>query len=111
MIVRSEIKKLEELGRMPDESDDSVSVEMLNLYKNSLHNVAKPVNYEEAKILVRLFPESGCYGGEWTLLHLFESIFPIEENKYVQLIAECPSKEWRERLTERFENWKNQKDE
>jgi len=36
---------------------------------------------------------------------------PIEENKYVQLIAECPSKEWRERLTERFENWKNQKDE
>ena len=62
-------------------------------------------NYEEAKILVRLFPESGLFGIEWTLLHLFESIFTqIEESKYIQLMAECPSEEWDKTLRQRLDD-------
>ena len=106
MTIRNEIKRLEELGRMPDESEDNLSSELLNLYASLLHSIEKPVNREEAKILIRLFPESGLFGAEWTLLHLFETIFSIEEDEYIRLIAECPSKEWRETLTARLENRK-----
>jgi len=107
MKIRNEIKELEKLGRMPDESEDNLSSELIDTYASLLRSIEKPVNLEEAKILILLFPETGLFGVEWTLLHLFESIFfNIEEDKYIQLIAECPSKEWHENLKIRFENWK-----
>ena len=105
--IRNEIKEIEKLGRMPDESENDLSNELINLYADLLHKIEKPVNWAEAKILIKLFPESGLFGVEWSLLHLFETIFPCEEiEEYVQLIAECPSEEWREHLLQRVENWK-----
>ena len=106
MTIREEIKKLGELGRMPDETEDDLSNELIDLYASLLKRVGKPLNLEVAKIIIRLFPESGLFGVEWTLLHLFETVFPMEEDEYVRLISECPSKEWRERLLARLENYK-----
>ena len=105
MIVRKEIKKLEELGRMPDESEDDLSRERSGLYANLLDSIEPPINLEEAKILIRLFPESTFYEVEWALLHIFETVSQIEEDKYIQLISQCPSKEWREILLIRLENY------
>ena len=105
MIIRKEIKELEKLGRLPDESENNLSSETIDLYADLFKSIEKPVNYEEAKILVRLFPESGLFGIEWTLLHLFESIFTqIEESKYIQLMAECPSEEWEKTLRQRLDD-------
>ena len=85
MTIQNEIKKLEELGRMPDESQNNLDSKIIDLYADLLKNTEKPVNFEEAKILVKLFPEFGLFGVEWTLLHLLESVCSeIDENKYIQ---------------------------
>jgi len=106
MTIRKEVRELEELGRMPDESEDELSREKSGVYASLLDSIEIPVNWEEAKILIRLFPESTLYEVEWTLLHIFETVFPFEENKYVKLISQCPSKEWREILLVRLGNYK-----
>ena len=104
MIIREEIKKLEELGRMPDESENDLNSETIDLYAGLLKRIEKPVSWDEALILARLFPKYGLFGVEYSLMHVFESIvLHIEEDKYVQLIAECPSEEWREKLMYRLD--------
>ncbi|WP_203558542.1 hypothetical protein [Bacteroides sp. 519] len=105
MNIQPPIQELELLGRMPDESNDNLTNEQIDLYSSLLDKVNKPINKNEAAILVKLFPESGLYGVQWTLLHLFESIYStISVNEYRELIALCPSDEWRENLEIRLEN-------
>ncbi|GHV31447.1 hypothetical protein FACS1894177_06100 [Bacteroidia bacterium] len=103
-MVQENIKKLENLGRMPDESNENLSVEQLKEYDRLMKEAIRPISFEDAKILIKLFPESSLYGGEWTLLHLFETVkIPIDD--YRKLIEECPSEEWKERLTVRLNNY------
>jgi hypothetical protein len=104
-MVQETIKKLEELGRMPDESENNLSSQLIDEYARLTGLVKKPINIEEAKILIKLFPESGLFGVEWSLLHIFESVYnKIPDAEYINIIEECPSKEWKETLIERLQN-------
>ena len=107
--MRQEFVYLTELGRMPNESlsDDESIDKLINIYDELLENITLPLSYEEALVLVRIFPESAFYYLQWTLLRLVESMVKYEnEVNYLHLISQCPSEEWREGLINRYKNWK-----
>lgn len=90
---------------MPNHDDDTVEDEIIDQFENLLGSIEKPVNSDEAEILIQLFPKESCFGIEWTLLHLVESIFKeIDHKEYKELIMKCNSKEWKETLLTRFSN-------
>lgn len=108
--MRENFLKLRELGQMPTESinDNEKIIEVINEYDDLLSTIKKPITLEEAEILVSIFPDGFFYDLHWDLLHLFENcILNISEEDYQKLIEKCPSKEWRENLQIRYENWKN----
>ncbi len=87
--MRQEFVYLTELGRMPNESlsDDESIDKLINLYDELLENITLPLSYEEALVLVRIFPESAFYDLQWTLLRLVESMVKYEnEINYLHLI-------------------------
>ena len=107
--MRQEFVYLTELGRMPNESlsDDESIDKLINLYDELLENITLPLSYEEAVVLVRIFPESAFYYFQWTLLRLVESMVKYEnEVNYLHLISQCPSEEWRNAMMDRYKNRK-----
>ena len=109
MAIQKEILQLQELGCMPDELDESLTDKQIDSYTKLFHQVESPINFEEAEILVGLFPEHGLYGIEWTLLHLLETISisnAANIERYISIIDKCPSEEWRDRLTLRLKSWR-----
>ena len=107
--MRQEFVCLVELGRMPNESlsDDASVDRLINCYDAHLERITLPLSYEEALVLVRIFPESALYDLQWRLLQLVESMIKeVSEADYLRLISQCPSEEWREGLINRYKNWK-----
>jgi hypothetical protein len=99
------VVELEKLGQMPDESDDTVTSAQIDGYDKLLKAIEPPINYDEAEILVKLFPKTALYGVEWTLLHKFESVITqVNHKQYLQLVEACSSGEWKETLKSRFSN-------
>ena len=106
--MREEIKELRKLGQMPTEliQNDETIMDKIKRYDELLSKIVLPIDYDEAMVLVKLFPEGFFYDLHWDLLKLIESILPnISEEKYLDLINECPSPEWKELLAQRFQNW------
>lgn len=98
-MIRKSVLKLQDLGRLPDESqDDDIPQAFFDLFEYHLNTIQQAITKEEAKILIKLFPETSCYGMGWSLLHLIESTpdWPIQE-----IIDMCPSTEWTNRLLSR----------
>ncbi len=103
--IRPGVQKVIDLGRMPDESNDEVSEEEIDRYSDYLEEIESPINLQEAKELIKLFPDVALYGVEYDLLHLFESVFPlVNGEEYKEIIKQCPSEEWRDRLLTRYAN-------
>ena len=75
--MRTEILKLKEIGRMPNESlDDNESIDsLIRDYDELLSSIKLPLSYEEGKVLVSLFPEEAFYDLQWDLLKLVESLY------------------------------------
>jgi hypothetical protein len=66
-------------GALP--SDDLATATEVAMIETLLSQVHKPVTDDEAVALVGLFPPAGCFGLEWTLLHLIETApgWPVDE--------------------------------
>ena len=109
--MRNEILQLKDLGRMPNESiNDTESIdELVNTYDALLEQIQLPISFDEAMVLVQIFPENAFYDLQWSLLKLVESVCVDDENKYIQLINSCPSQEWRDTLNARYANYKRHK--
>lgn len=106
--MRKEFLELLKLGRMPNESiDDDESVDsIIALYDSFLEKIILPISYEEGEVLISLFPDNAFYDLQWTLLKLVESLIKTVDNeKYRILINQCPSEEWKDSLSARFNNW------
>ena len=86
--MRTEILQLKDLGQMPNESiNDTESIdELINAYDALLEQIQLPISFDEAMVLVQIFPESAFYDLQWSLLRLVESLCVGDENKYVRLI-------------------------
>ena len=102
------IDELKALGRMPDSTDCEPPGEIVGRFEELLAKVKLPLTAEEVGVLMRTFPESTMYEVEWGLLRLVES-YAVSNPGYRQLIDICPSGEWRETMTVRFENWETKK--
>jgi hypothetical protein len=105
--MREEILKLQALGRMPTESieNDESIVSLIEKYDELLTNIKKPLNYDEGLALIKLFPDGFFYDLHWDLLQLIESLYgKISNEKYLELISQCTSKEWNEMLINRYNN-------
>ncbi|MFK6999549.1 hypothetical protein [Flavobacterium oreochromis] len=108
MKTRKEVLELKNLGVMPNHDDD-IHHSVIEDFENKLNSVEKPLNKKEAELLITLFPKESCFGLEWTLLHLIESLFnQINLDDYEKLVSKCNSNEWRDLLEYRVQNWKNQ---
>lgn len=106
--MRTEILKLKDLGRMPNESanDPDSIVDVIRSYDELLGQIRQPISFEEAEVLVQIFPKSSFYDLQWDLLKLVESVILSDDNKYIQLINTCPSQEWKDMLNIRYNNYK-----
>ena len=93
--MRKEVEQLALMGAMPNETDERITAEF---------------TWDEAHILIKLFPSTALYGIEWTLLHLIESVYSeINSLEYRELINECNSTEFKEMLVQRLNNSQQKK--
>ena len=78
--MRNEILQLKDLGRMPNESinDPDNIVEVIRSYDELLKRIQLPISFDEAEVLVQIFPESSFYDLQWDLLKLGESVIRID---------------------------------
>lgn len=105
--VQEAIIKLKALGPMPDAVEDDPTEETIRMYDELLTKLKVPLTQAETEVLISIFPKSGMYGVEWELLKLVES-YLIEaptRKVYMEIITRCPSKEWRETMQIRLDNW------
>lgn len=98
------------MGAMPNETDERITAELIYEYEDLLCKIVKPITWDEAHILIKLFPPTALYGIEWTLLHLIESVYSeINSLEYRELINECNSTEFKEMLVQRLNNSQQKK--
>jgi hypothetical protein len=71
ILMRPEIRRPVELGRLP--SEDDADVEMLRKYEVEYRGIVRPITDEEAIALVGLLGEDGCFGLASSLMHLIET--------------------------------------
>ena len=105
--MQEAVRKMSELGRMPDECIDSPSEEVVDLWQTLTESVELPVTREEAEVLVTLLPEEELYGLGWSLMQTVESALSgaVTAGEYRELIQKCESEQWRETMTARLDNW------
>ena len=61
--------ELVKLGPLPDEKTD-IADGVIERYEELLHSIPHPISRAEAEALVMLFLPNGCFGLDWSLLHL-----------------------------------------
>jgi hypothetical protein len=70
------LTELYKLGKLPADRDISSDEFPLEKFDELLQQFNTPISENEAIKLIALSPpvDTGCYGIEWTLLHLIETI-------------------------------------
>lgn len=98
IMIRQEIRKLIELGSLPDSDADAESIDQ---HGNLLEIISPPVNDEEARELIKLFGPDDCYGLAWALIHLIESApgWPLED-----CLQDSDQNRWLHLLRTRLDN-------
>jgi hypothetical protein len=101
MAIRQSVRDLAALGPLP--SSDEATPEAVDQWHDRLTAITRPVNEQEALILLTLFGPDDCFGVAWTLLHLIETcpsgVPPYSKpsadaNEWVQLLWESSHREW-----------------
>ena len=108
-MIQKSVLELEILGKMPNEyMDDGEDIKLLEKkYKKNLESVNTPINFEEAKILITLFPDDTFYDLDYDLFSLIETFNSTStHHKYESLIKSCNNSNYKELLISRFKNWK-----
>ena len=70
-VMRSEVLRLRELGRLPPER--TATVDQIREVEDLVKGLSKPATDEEARELVTLFGSDSCFGLAWRVLHFVES--------------------------------------
>lgn len=99
--VRPEIERLAALGRMPNAGS---GMHAIRQWEDQLALVQPPLTFEEAQVMLELFPTTHCHGVEWQLINLIETVPPDELE--AALNETDTSNEWIETIRLRLENWK-----
>lgn len=77
--MRQEIEELVRLGPLPKEAE--ASVEHVRKVESAYRAIKPPVSNEEARALIGLFGNDGCFGLASSLMHLIETApnWPLED--------------------------------
>lgn len=94
--MRPEVRELAEMGPLPSSEVAAEDIVRLEEYQRLLESIEKPVDDEEARILLRLFGPDECFGLAWALVHLVESApgwpliddIPEVENDWLRLLRD-----------------------
>ncbi len=70
------LTELYKIGKLPADTDSRSDDFPLDAFDDLLQQFSAPVTEEEAIKLINLSPpvDTGCYGVEWSLLHLIETV-------------------------------------
>jgi len=70
------ITELYKIGKLPAETNPESDAFPLDVFDGYLQQFAVPISVEQAKLLINLSTpiDTGCYGIEWALLHLIETV-------------------------------------
>lgn len=71
MTIRPEVQELSRIGPLPSESGAIPSV--IQKYQDLIEAIQKPITDDEARELVKVFGDDGCFGLASTLMHLIET--------------------------------------
>ena len=90
------LKKLKELGKMPNEDLYNDTQEIINLahkYEELLESIERPISLEDGYFLLSILPTEKFYGNEEVISSLIESI-EVREKKvsieeYKSLVNSC----------------------
>ncbi|MCD8455093.1 hypothetical protein LNJ08_11895 [Tenacibaculum finnmarkense genomovar ulcerans] len=104
-MIQNSILELQSLGKMPNEyMDDGEDVELLRKkYKECLASIKTPINFNEAKILITLFPDDIFYDLEYDIFSLIETFSSSNINQYEDVIKKCNNSSYKELLISRLE--------
>ena len=81
------LKKLKELGKMPNEDLYNDTQEIINLarkYEELLESIERPISLEDGYFLLSILPTEKFYGNEEVISSLIESI-----EEYKSLVNSC----------------------
>ncbi len=100
------LSKLYELGRLPSADDDIMDDYPLDEFDHLLKQISTPVTPAQALRLINLSPpaNTGCFGVEWALVHLVET---ISIDNLQNLLKQAIESEAKRLLQIRLENYKN----
>jgi hypothetical protein len=101
------IEKLYSIGKLPSAGISDENDFPLNNFDELLQKIKLPIDFETAIKLINLSPpiNEGCYGVEWSIIHLVENYFKdTGDEKYKKLLNEAEDGEVRRLLRIRFEN-------
>ncbi len=96
MNIRNEIKNIAALGVVDD--CDEISEDVLLQFSDCLESINAILNFDEALILSRYFPNKPCYEIEWAIIHLIET----SEGYGVETICNMPNLYWKGILINRL---------
>ena len=70
------LTELYKIGKLPSDRDAASDDFPFNKFMELFQQLNKPLTESEAIKLINLSPpiDTGCYGAEWTLLHLIETV-------------------------------------
>ena len=73
--MRKEILELKDIGKMPTETleDTEDILSLIEKYDSIISNIQIPISFEEAKVIISIFPEGFFYDLHWDLVRLIES--------------------------------------
>jgi hypothetical protein len=69
--VRNVVSELFALGKLP--SEDCDDPEEIASYQKLIHQIQIPITDDEAKLLVTILGEDGCFGLAMTVVHIIET--------------------------------------
>lgn len=69
--MRQEVVSFCELGALPGEA--GAALEIVRQFEQHLQAITGPVSDEEARALVKMFGNDGCFGLASSLIHLIET--------------------------------------
>lgn len=98
------IEKLYKIGKLPADSDEKSDNFPLEKFDELLQKFNTPVNENEALQLINLSPpvDTVCYGVEWALLHLIET---VNAEKLQSVLDRSTENELRKLIQIRLDNY------
>lgn len=97
------LEQLYKIGKLPADSDSESDNFPLEEFDELLQKFSTPVNENEALKLINLSPpvDTGCYGVEWALLHLIET---VEVDKLQSVLNNSTENELKKMIQVRLDN-------